>query len=309
MSEEVKATKAESKGGFGSEARNKATESYSAHTATLEGIGGDKPTPSLPDSLKEDATTETSPEAEVTAPSPGVEGDRGLEPEQEPLGEKKEKGNEAEDDRTVSIAALHEERERRKESQAEIATLKEQQAVLLKDLNERDEIEKMSGQTGDERDAELVRLKRQVEELTNKDSERDEVSQAEAANESRRKLKENIASTDKSLADEGFPGFAFAQAVVAGEINALVEQDPDNKFMLNDPASWKRVYKEKVYPGMKSAFTSKERAEKNAEKEALKDEAALAGNAGKADVPAPKAKEKEHTYADYVKNRKSGSAY
>ena len=291
--------------GFGSDDRARANEAYSKHTASMDGMG-DKSEPSLPESTQEDTPTETPPAEGVAEPSPEDEGKEGFEPEQAPSGEVEEKksGDEA---KTVPLEALHAERERRKDLQTKQGELEGQVNTLLQDIREREERDSLKDESVEDSDVEIVKLKREIQELKNKDANRDADSQARMLEEVQRKNAENIANTAKSLLDEGYPGFAFAQAAVAEEINKDIAADSDNDYMLNSPDAWKRVYKERVFPKLQGAFTTKERAEKDADKEALKEKANLAGNAGKPNTPPKKEKGSDTwTFDDYAKMRRKG---
>jgi myosin heavy subunit len=182
-----------------------------------------------------------------------------------------------EPEKTVPYNALKEEREKRKALKSEVDTLKEQMKQLLDAnkqyadmLQERKEPETPIS----DYDAELLNSRKEIKSLKSeianmrsefvnyqKLREQDQVQRTQQDTE--RKAKE----VDKELADTGYKGFYkhIPQIVFAMDQEGV---SPDDRT----PETWKRIYKEIVYPDVFGDYVPK--TDKTAQKEALKAEAA-----------------------------------
>ena len=205
-----------------------------------------------------------------------------------------------EEEKKVPYGALKEEREKRKALSSEVKELKSNLSQLIEDNKKLMEL--MSSKSDDEPitdyEKELVNLRKQNKMLAEKLNtiERSQVQREQkATNDS---LMEQVRKVDKELAAEGFKGFEKLKFQVIEAMDAE-EIPPEDR----NPTTWKRVYKEIVYPELFGEFQKALKESKKEEKEALKKDASLVKSPGKADAK----KEAEDDLSEYWKMREKFS--
>jgi hypothetical protein len=237
---------------------------------------------------KEPAPVEAKPEKE-----PGKETDKAeFVPEDKPKDEEK----------TVPYGALKEEREKRKELSRRIKEL-EDTVKLAADDNKK-LVDLMSSKSDDEPitdyEKELVNAKKQLRLM------RDEIESFKKGQTQQKEVTENqkltdlVKQTDSELTKEGFEGFDdFVPQIVKAMNDEEVPMEERN------PATWKKIYKEIVYPKYVGKYKPTEKESKKAEKEANKKDASLITNPGKVEAQ----KKEDDKPFNYTKWRSSQSIF
>jgi len=212
--------------------------------------------------------------------------------------------SEAEDttEKTVPYGALHEEREKRKSLSKKVTELETQLNTVLQDYKTL-VTEKETDDTAD-LDPELAALKREIKELREFKNSMTEERQKSTAEKQQQEVMDSVNKTDAELEKEGFPGFIFATEAVAQEIRNLVKEDPENSWMFS-PEGWKKVFKEKVFPEMRSKFVKVHKDELFDKKKDLKAGQKIAGKTGKVPATPKKDDGSNWNYDDYIKHRKA----
>ena len=260
---------------------------------------------------KEEAKeTEASTEKEETGEEEQIKepGEEELEEKYVPE-EKSEPDKSEESEKTVPLAALHEEREKRKGLSREVADLKKKVSELLDD-NERllNVVREPPAEGDDFTDPKVRDLEKQIKDLLKFKENVEKTSEQSKMEKLQSEHKRNLKKANEELADEGFPGFEFAVGKVANELQAMVADDPESIY-LDNVEGWKKIYKERVFPKLKTIFVGKQKKDADEDKVDLKKKAKLAASPGKSGEPA-KGKENMTTderYAAYLEaRRKSG---
>ena len=204
------------------------------------------------------------------------------------------------EEKLVPLDALHEERAKRKALSSEVKELKGNLSQLMEDNKKLMEL--MSDKSTDEPitdyEKELVNAKKQLKLMNEKITafERSQKSQSEKTEAET--LTALIKATDAELAKEGFEGF---DDFVPQIIRAMNEEEipPEDR----NPATWKKVYKEIVWPKYIGKFKQDPKESKKSEKEALKKDASLSKSPGKVDAK----KEDGDDMTSYMKMREKFS--
>ena len=190
------------------------------------------------------------------------------------------------EDKTVPLGALHEERQKRKESQAKVVELEQQVKELMQEIKSKPKEE--TEEYIEDYDAELAKLKKDNESLKAKvDGIEAKGSQSEAE-KAQAAFLVKIDSVDKELKEEGFDGFESCTPMLRQHIHALIMKEPDPKEYLegrklldvDTPEGWKKIYKEEIYPSIEKIITQKKTEDIIDERIARKKKAALSGNSG-----------------------------
>lgn len=228
------------------------------------------------------------------------------EPKEEPKAEPEKaeffkEDKPTEEEKKVPLGALHEEREKRKALAKEVAELKAsfQQAVednkKLMDL--------VSSKSDDEPitdyEKEMLSLRKQLKvALTEIDSMKRGVEKEKQVSAEQR-LESLAKQADSELEKAGYEGFYDFIPQVIKAMN-------DEEIPMEDrsPETWKRVYRDIVYP--KYIGKHKVKPDKKAEKEELKKEASLVKTPGK---PEERKKEEDDTPESYAKWRQKQSFF
>jgi hypothetical protein len=274
-------------------------DSFNKATVVEEGLPAD------PTDKKDEG--ETPPVKKESAPPAPEKSEGKGEPEKEP--EKK-----------VALSALHEERSRRKMLSEQVKILEDEKKSLVESVRQYgqrlESLEKKKIQEDPIDDVEAV-IKSQKEEIATLNKrlgdvesrwvskeKTEEITQAKAKEQ---ELLKQVEEVDLALSKEGFPGFKDLASEVAREVMVKVQEDESNKAVFANPDGWKKLYKEKVYPRIKTAIIAND---KNSKKEELKIKANLIDNPG----GAPKSKEPdekeddESSYESYMKMRQKNLA-
>tara|TARA_R100001530_G_scaffold26226_4_gene21123 strand:- start:10034 stop:11023 length:990 start_codon:yes stop_codon:yes gene_type:complete len=272
-----------------------------------------------------EGSNQESVEKDADAPAESEEGEP--EKKKDDTEDSKDDKSDKPEEKTVPHGAFHEERERRKELQAEVLDLKNQ----LRDvINERkpEEKDKEEEEYIEDYDAELLKqrkraddLEAQIASLKQKDSQTD-------AQKMQTAFLENVRTTHKELAEEGFDGFEKCTPLIKQHIQDLIMKEPDPQSYFPDSngavrkvldidnsVGWKKIYKEEIYPSMQKIIDQKDKDTLIDERIALKKKAALSGNSGgkpvvkkKEDVNSLSQKEMNSRYMEMREKEKQRSA-
>jgi hypothetical protein len=220
------------------------------------------------------------------------------------------------DNKVVPLEALHEAREKIKAKTLEARKLSEELAardLLLKEANERaerieQEYKRKISESSEEAPAEseatrqLAEENKKLKEYQAKAAAKEQADQKAKANADMAKL---VADADASLVAEGFPGFSRFTVDVGNAIVAKITAgELDEKDVV--PSLWIKVYKEEVYPAIKSLFAAQVKQEKLVEKQELKKSITLVSTPGAAPSPADEVDlDAPQTAESYMKFRKS----
>jgi hypothetical protein len=208
------------------------------------------------------------------------------------------------EEKTVPYGALKEEREKRKELARKIKELEDSFKQAAEDNKKL--VELMSSKSDDEPitdyEKEMLNLRKQIKlqqaELEN--LKRGQEQRSKVTEEQR--ITELVKSTDAELAKDGFEGFDDFVPQVIKAMN-----DEEIPMEERDPSTWKRVYKEIVFPKYVGKYKVIQKEDKKAEKEANKKEAALVKSPGKA--VEPKKEDDDDSPESYTKWRQKQSFF
>lgn len=272
------------------------------YDSIVDSYKGDKEM-SLYDQEPPEEEPEASPEEEETDASTETDEAELPSEEEEVAGEEVK-----EDENTVPLAALHEEREKRKALSRDLEDLKTKFRDLFDDYKKLSEEPATPPSPYDEGevDPRFAALEKQVAELRadrNKlASENKATSQAKAA----KKFDDQVSEADSALEKDGYPGFKFSVATVDKILGEMVKDDPENRIY-NNPDGWKKIYIERVFPDIQAKFTTLDKSQINEHKKTLKKKAGLVGNPGKKGAPPKKDEEKSETelYEEYLSMRQT----
>tara|TARA_R100000750_G_scaffold5656_1_gene4309 strand:+ start:2605 stop:3543 length:939 start_codon:yes stop_codon:yes gene_type:complete len=192
------------------------------------------------------------------------------------------------EDKTVPLGALHEERQKRKELQAEVVELKNQVKDMLNKERQIDPEEAGDEEYIEDYDAELIKLKKQNEALT---AEVDSIKAKDTQSEAEKAQTAFLTKVNKvheELKTEGFDGFEECTPMIRQHIHGLIMQEPDPQEYIegrklldvDTPEGWKKIYKEEIYPSIKAIINQKKTEELMDERIERKKKAALSGNSG-----------------------------
>ena len=232
-------------------------------------------------------------------------------------------GDKTKDQKLVPLGALHEEREKHKQSKQRLQSLEVENSKLTSQLSEvlKDFKQTLDANKGkpatpngqkdpaavpepiDDIEGEIRRLRSENAELrtqwedfrtTRKDDEQ------KAIDAERQRM---LSDTHHALEKEGFPGFDQFVDAVGAKLVAIHRVNPELAKKLDNPMGWKRIYKEKVYPEKSRIFLKKQKEQEVAGKVDLKKRASLSGSPGQPPASAPEQK-KEWTYSEYLQHRR-----
>jgi hypothetical protein len=234
----------------------------------------------ITEALPEETQTET-PAVEVEKAQPA---EKVVEPEAEP---EKQPGyvpevvteKPTEEEKTVPLGALHEERRKRKELQRRLeaaeAAKKEEQEY------EPDE---------------YAQLKNRIEVL---ESQRKRDYEAQTAD----KETKLIQQVSDELEKEGYPWFKELGAdKLRYDFDMMIDEDPDFVKSHKNPEGWKKWYKERIFPSIKKVMDKAKQSESMSKKVEAKKNAQLVTTPGLKEVPKAE-KSKLTPYEEYVQER------
>lgn len=257
-----------------------------------------------PEEEIQEEETETSPEEEVTE-------------QQDSELEEEGKIDEEEQQKTVPLEALHEERNKRKAAQNELRELNEKVKVVLEDNKKLMELIQQQNEEPpqiDDYDKEIISLKRELGELKKENAEYKKERIRETQSRLKKEFDNAIDNLDKKLEAEGVVGFKFLLPTVLEEIKTLQKTDSERfrEIMQTDDDSFlkgvEQIYKETVYPKFSEKFNRQTKKEKDVKKEDLKKKAGLTASPGKVEQE-PKADGGDWTLDEYMKMRKSSNLF
>lgn len=253
---------------------------------------------------------EVGPEGEDTEPAP-----------EDAEGEDEDPAPEKDEEKTVPLGALHEEREKRKGLSKEVIELKDQVKTLIEDNRKfMEQPAKSETETadfsklleeGNLEDAMLAlhkenqSLRQGQSDLKANDSKRTEHDLVAEQAIQHENFNTQVASIASDLEKEGYPGFDMFVDKMNVELDSMIAEDPDN-VSLDNEAGYKRIYKEKVFPKVKAVFAGQVKDDAFAKKKALKEKANLGKGSGK---PGKGEKKDDDTWTfdDYTKMRGANS--
>jgi hypothetical protein len=206
------------------------------------------------------------------------------------------------EEKTVPLAALHEERSKHKDTKRKIAELEAKIDQLLTNKPE-----KPSPSAEDE---EITDYDREIKTLRAKtrqyESEIESLKREFFGDRQKREqdsIANQVMSVSSELEKEGMPGFVELEPLVASEIARLWSEDADNQLVYpNNPSGWKKVYKDVIFPRFRKIVGSSPTAILHEKLEAKKEATTIRtpGTSGK--EPGTSSKP-SWTYDDYMKER------
>jgi hypothetical protein len=212
------------------------------------------------------------------------------EKKEEELKEKsKEKSEEKTktEDKTVPLGALHEERQKRKESQAKVVELEQQVKELAQQVKSKPK-EEGEEEYIEDYDAELIKLRKDNESLRKKVDGIEAKGTQSEAEKAQTAFLAKVDKVGKELTEEGFNGFSDCTPMLRQHIQNLISKEPDpqeyiagRKLLdIDNPEGWKKIYKEEIYPSIEKIINQKKSEDIIDERIARKKKAALSGNSG-----------------------------
>jgi len=274
--------------------------------AVSEGL--EKETESSPEEEEAAETTEKTAEAEegIEISPEEAEEVEYIEPEEKEEEISAEVETAEKEQKTVPLAALHEEREKRKKAQAQVSELEAKVKLLETQLKTYEELAKkldFEGPAKKTEESEEDFADPEIAKLYKKISEQEKMIQTlyqrVQMEDQKKSLEQQIEQVDKELESQGFPKFKENIAKVQSVLLEMVQQDERNRN-LDVPEGWKLIYMTKVYPQIKE----QEKEEALQRKKEAKSKTGLVGSTGassQANAPA----EKIWTTEDYLELRKN----
>lgn len=253
---------------------------------------------------------ESAPELETTEQSP-VETDKEQPPKKEitPSVEETEeqrKEREAkESEKSENLKkALDEERGKRKRLREE----KEELEAKIRDYEAKQtHAQPLQDDAILDYEAELKTLKANQKSMELREAQREAFSRQEAVRRESDRLYKMVKDVNKELADEGFPGFEYMAGTITTELLNMNSVDPEEAKALDNPAGWKKIFKENIYPRFKKEFEESTRKSTLDKKVALKEQANLSGPGKgapkKSDDDDPKNWDEKRRMSEYRKIR------
>lgn len=206
----------------------------------------------------------------------------------------------------VPLDALHQEREKRKAVQSRQRELETQLQVVMaevKSLKEaKDTKTEVDVEDIDDPFVEVARLRREMSEFKSRDIQRESEVRRRDFETKSKALQNDISKTNDDLEKEGYPGFNMMLNSVTEKLTDLMDDNPQEATLLDNPEGWRKIYKEEIYPIIKEKFDKALKGEIIKEKEKLKSEANLIGSSGKTEKPVSK-EDEDWTSEDYLNSR------
>jgi hypothetical protein len=140
-------------------------------------------------------------------------------------------------------------------------------------------------------------MKHELRAIKETEAERTERERREALERVEKQTRESLTQVHKDLVSEGYPGFKFAVGEIQNELRRLVAEDEAN-ISLDNPAGWKKIYKEKIFPDLQAEWQETEQRRSQDAKTELKKQANLSSSTGKM-PPKPKSKEPDNPAEAY----------
>lgn len=215
------------------------------------------------------------------------------------------------DHKLVPLQALHESRDRFKKLNLEYREYKESQEKELKELKDQlaklsDKLKSNSAPLDDElgdSDEEKQALRREIMELKRKYESDQSQKVQEQARKAQEELLTKISKTAQELAEEGYRGFDMTVYQTEAKLRELLTSGELTENEVQDPSTWKRVYKEHVFPSLKGIFEEAKKKEILTHKKEAKKKANLVSDPGKAPEKEEKSDDSPISYNDFIKSQ------
>ena len=141
---------------------------------------------------------------------------------------------------------------------------------------------------------EIKRLKMEIQDIKTWKTSTDETTKNLEKEKNYKELMGRVEKVGKELDDEGHPGFPRFISLVTDELSKL----PDNlRKEMDNEEGWKEIYKNTVFPSIKSIFQSVTKDEKFKVKDEKKTKAQMLGESKGEAITETK---KEWTWDDYM---------
>jgi len=201
-------------------------------------------------------------------------------------------------ERQVSIGALHEEREKRKERDSQIEQLIDDNKKL------KEKLESGDNEYGFETDNQLTQALNKIAQLEERLEQKDKADDELRLKEDRVQLDNQVKSLANQLDSEGFYGFAdIGETVVSKKLNELAAKyGYDNAMKMDNPEGWAKIWRSEQ-PKFKTIFMKEHKNGLFNEKVANKKKANLATNAGRNPVKKQKQESVDGLLKDYASQK------
>lgn len=255
-------------------------------------------------------------EPEQKSEQPPVETEKKVlepEPKKEEVAEVKKEEPKKEDkkEKFVPYDALHAERMKRK-AETDRAKAAEDRAKALEETLAKIKQTEPEPEFITDSDRKLYEMEVKLKAIEMLEQNRHQREAEQKQRDLMGQLTTNIDRTDKDLSEEGYPGFGEAIGSVQKKLQQMAtEIGEEDALLLDNPAGWKKIYKEEIYPVMFEKFKTAIQKQSVDGKIELKKQAGLVSSPGKAE-PKPKSdddKSEDEIRADYLAMRKAAIRY
>ena len=256
-------------------------------------------------SAKEESVSE--PDSKLASDSE-QHSDTVLEPTEKPTSEKKGKEPKEDEPKTVPLQALHEARERFRKINLEYREYKQTQDKEITELKSQlkqlqDKLNSPTEDSYSNDDEEKQALRLELAALRKKYNLDDESKMREAQIKAQQEQQKKITQVSEDLLKEGYPGFDIALLKTGTKLQELVQSGEITESESAEPDMWKKIYKEHIYPEVKSIFVERTREDMKEHKKALKKKANLVSDPGKGPEKTEEPEEDVPSYNDFVKSQ------
>jgi hypothetical protein len=275
-------------------------------------------------SVPEEASVPSADKEETDVKSEEDQGSSVKEPVSEKVSPEEDTGKEEQDDKseghrkTVPLAALHAEREKRKEANLAARKIKEEadaklaemeaRLAQLEDKKQDDQLAKLIEDSDDLNERERLMLG-QIQQLK-KDQERIKIQADQNNNKASLEARQRrTIEVDKALENEGYPGFVLAGQQIQDAVQKRYNEGLLSHDDLMKEDTYINAFKEEVFPSLDKKFSKRHTKEVLRDKTSKKADAQLIDNSGKA--PKKEIKEEstpqtfEEAFNSYLKQRQS----
>lgn len=219
--------------------------------------------------------------------------------------ESPEKESEEDKPKLVPLDALHQSREKFKKlnlEHREYKTNTEKKLAELESLVKNLHSKNEDSDTGSNDNEEVISLRKKVMEMEERLKTAPKSSEEDQYKKSLEETRKWINDSDKSLDEEGFPGFKIGYPILAQAMKDAFDNGELTEADLYDKAQWIGKYKE-IFPEVRVKFDKVYRTEVENKKKEAKKKAGMVSNPGKAPEK-PKKKEGDDlpkTHDEWVK--------
>ena len=212
----------------------------------------------------------------------------------------------------VPLQALHESRERFKKLNLEYREYKNTQTKEFQSLKDQlnklqDTLKSPASSTEndlvDEESETVKQLRREILVMKQTQQEGTKNNDQEAALKAQQEQQKKIQTVSDDLAKEGYKGFDFALLKTGAKLQELVNVGELTEKESTEPEMWKKVYKEHIYPEVKSLFVEQDKSETMEKKKERKAKAQLVSDPGKAPDKPEEEEKTPQTFDGFVKSQ------